>query len=83
MHINRNGPAERKHRHIVEVGLSLLAYASMPLKYWDEAFQTAVYLINHLPSKVIESQTPMEYLFGNSSDYSLIRIFGYACWPNL
>jgi histone deacetylase 1/2 len=49
----QNGPAERKHRHIVEVGLSLLAYASMPLKYWDEAFLTAVYLINRLPSKVI------------------------------
>jgi hypothetical protein len=26
----------------VEVGLSLLAYASMPLKFWDEAFLTAV-----------------------------------------
>jgi histone deacetylase 1/2 len=29
----QNGPTECKHRHIVEVGLSLLAYASMPLKY--------------------------------------------------
>jgi histone deacetylase 1/2 len=34
----QNGSAERKHRHIVEVGLALLANASMPLKYWDEAF---------------------------------------------
>jgi histone deacetylase 1/2 len=34
----KNGSAERKHRHIVEVGLALLANASMPLKYWDEAF---------------------------------------------
>jgi hypothetical protein len=25
----------------------------------------------------------MEHLFGNSSDYSLLRIFGCACWPNL
>jgi histone deacetylase 1/2 len=49
----QNGSAEHKHRHIVEVGLSLLAYASMPLKYWDEAFLTAVHLINRLPSKVI------------------------------
>jgi len=29
----QNGSAERKHRHIVEVGLSLLAHASMPLKF--------------------------------------------------
>jgi histone deacetylase 1/2 len=26
----QNGSAERKHRHIVEVGLSLLAHAAMP-----------------------------------------------------
>ena len=29
----QNGLAERKHRHIVEVGLALLANASMPLKF--------------------------------------------------
>jgi hypothetical protein len=79
----QNGPAERKHRHIVEVGLSLLAYASTPLKYWDEAFLTTVYLINRFPSKVIQSQTPLERLFGDRGDYSLLRTFRCACWPNL
>lgn len=46
----QNGTAERKHRHIVEHGLALLENASMPLKYWDDAFRTYVYLINRLPS---------------------------------
>jgi hypothetical protein len=55
----------------------------MPLKYWDEAFLTALYLINRLPSKVIQSQTPMKRLFGSSGDYSLMCMFGCACWPNL
>jgi histone deacetylase 1/2 len=55
----QNGSAERKHRHIVEVGLALLANASMPLKFWDEAFFTSTYLINLLPSKVINNETPM------------------------
>jgi hypothetical protein len=55
----------------------------MPLKYWNEAFLTALYLINRLPSKVIQSQTPMEHLFSNSGDYSLLHIFGCACWLNL
>jgi histone deacetylase 1/2 len=40
----QNGSAKRKHRHIVEVGLALLANAGMPLKFWDEAFLTATYL---------------------------------------
>jgi hypothetical protein len=44
-HIHQqNGLAERKHRHIVEVGLSLLAHVGMPLKFWDEAFSTAAYI---------------------------------------
>lgn len=42
----QNGATKRKHRHIVEVGLTILANASIPLKFWDEAFVTAVFLIN-------------------------------------
>ena len=79
----QNGSAERKHRHIVEVGLSLLAYASMPLKFWDEAFLAAAYLINRTPSRVIQFATPLDRLFGQRPDYSSLRVFGCACWPNL
>jgi histone deacetylase 1/2 len=58
----QNSSAERKHRHIVEVGLALLANASMPLKFWDDAFITATYLINMLPTKVLNFYTPTERL---------------------
>jgi histone deacetylase 1/2 len=75
----QNGSAERKYRHIVEVGLSLLAHASMPLKFCDETFLTTVHLINRLPSRVINQDTPFERLFFNSSDYSSLRIFVCAC----
>jgi hypothetical protein len=34
----QNGSTERKHRHIVEVGLALLANAHMPLKFWMKPF---------------------------------------------
>jgi histone deacetylase 1/2 len=79
----QNGSAERKHRHIVEIGLALLAHASMPLKFWDEAFLAAVYLINRMPSKTIQNSTPLECLFKQKPDYSSLRTFGCACWPNL
>jgi histone deacetylase 1/2 len=79
----QNGSAERKHRHIVEVVLSLLAHASLPLKFWDEAFITATYPINRLPSKVIDNQTPLERLLHQKPDYSVLRTFGCACWPNM
>jgi histone deacetylase 1/2 len=79
----QNGAAERKDRHIIEVGLSLLANASMPLKYWDEAFLAATYLINRTPTKLLQYSTPLETLFHDKPDYSSLRVFGCACWANL
>jgi histone deacetylase 1/2 len=79
----QNGSAEIKHRHIVEVGLSLLAQASMPLKFWDEAFLTATYLINRVPSRVIDHDTPLERLLQEKPNFNLLRTFGCAVWPNL
>jgi IS30 family transposase len=79
----QNGSAERKRHHIVEVGLSLLAHASMPLKYWDEAFLAATYLINRLPTKTLDFSSPLECLFKEKSSYLGLRTFGCTCWPNL
>jgi hypothetical protein len=60
-----------------------MAHASMPLKYWDEAFLASTYLINHLPTKVLDFSSPLEVLFKEKPNYSGMRTFGYACWPNL
>jgi hypothetical protein len=79
----QNGSAERKHRHIVEVGLSLLAHAHMPLKYWDETFVAATYLINRLPTKILGLSTPLEKLFKEKPNYIGMHTFGCACWSNL
>jgi hypothetical protein len=52
------------------MGLALLTYASMPLKYWDEAFLAAVYLINRIPTKLLAYDTPIHKLFRVTPDYS-------------
>jgi hypothetical protein len=65
------------------MGLTLLAHASMPLKYWDEAFLTVVYLINRTPSKLLAYDTPLHKLLGATLDYSSFHTFRCACWPNL
>lgn len=61
----------------------MLAQSHMPLRFWDEAFHTACFLINRMPSKVIGNDTPINKLFGVEPDYSSLRTFGCACWPNL
>jgi hypothetical protein len=73
----QNGAAERKHRHIVEVGLFLLAHTHMPLKFWDEVFLAATYLINRTPSKVIDFETPLERLYNTKPDYASLRVFAF------
>jgi histone deacetylase 1/2 len=79
----QNGTAERKHRHIVETGLTLLAHAGVPYRFWSDAFSTACFLINRLPSRVVGMQTPLERLLGEKPDYTFFKVFGYACWPHL
>jgi histone deacetylase 1/2 len=79
----QNGIAERKHRHIVETGIALLAHSSLPVRFWDEAFLTAVYLINRMPAQNLQNTAPLTCLRGEHPDYSFLRAFGCACWPNL
>ncbi|GJV96906.1 retrovirus-related pol polyprotein from transposon RE1 [Tanacetum coccineum] len=65
-----NGTAERRHQHIVETGLSLLHFSSLPFHYWSHVFQAAVYLINRLPSSVLSFKSPFEMLFHKIPNYS-------------
>jgi histone deacetylase 1/2 len=53
------------------------------LKFWDQAFLTTSYLINIMPSKVINNTNLVECLFEMVPDYKTLRVFGCACWPNL
>lgn len=57
-----NGISERKHRHIVETGLTLLSTASIPVTYWTYAFAAAIYLINRLPTPVLSQSSPFHKL---------------------
>ena len=79
----QNGRVERKHRHVVEVGLSLLAHASIPLKYWPFAFQSALYLINRLPSSVLNFSSPYKTLYHCLPNYSFLRVYGCTYYPFL
>ncbi|KAL5537784.1 hypothetical protein UlMin_045380 [Ulmus minor] len=77
----QNGRVERKHRHVVETGLAMLAHASMPLKYWFYAFQAAIYLINRMPTRVLQYVSPYSILFHKNPDYMLMKVFGCLCYP--
>ncbi|CAJ2656182.1 unnamed protein product [Trifolium pratense] len=77
----QNGVAERKNRHLLEVARALLFASKVPNYLWGEAVLTAAYLINRVPSKVLNFKTPIHIFkecFPNdrvSNDLTL-KIFG-------
>ena len=62
-------------------GLTLLAHANIPFRYWTYAFQTSVQLINYMPSKVIQNSCPFELLYKKAPKYNDLKIFGCAAYP--
>jgi len=60
-----------------------LADSHVPQKYWDEACLTSCYLINRLPTPLLQNKSPFEKLFHRTPDYKFLKVFGCACFPNL
>ena len=54
----------------------------LPLKYWDEAFRTCVF-VTKLPTLIRKNKTPLELLFCTKPAYSQLKVFSYICYPNL
>ncbi|CAN1337340.1 Retrovirus-related Pol polyprotein from transposon TNT 1-94 [Linum perenne] len=58
----QNGLAERKNRHLLEVARASMFTHHIPKYLWGEAVLTATYLINRLPSRVLNFKTPRQVL---------------------
>lgn len=56
----QNGLAERKNRQLLEVVRASLFGMNMPRFYWGEAIKSAAYLINRIPSRVLNFETPLQ-----------------------
>lgn len=53
----QNGVVKRKNRHLLDVVRTLLLESFIPSKFWVEALSIAIYLINQLPSQVLNFKT--------------------------
>lgn len=54
--------------------------ANLPLSFWGECILTAAFLINKLPTPILEYKSPHQVLMGNTSSYSSLRVFGCLCF---
>lgn len=53
----------------------------MPLQYWWIAFETAVYLINRMPTATPCNMSPCQKSFNNVPVYDGLKVFGCNCFP--
>ncbi|RVW38972.1 Retrovirus-related Pol polyprotein from transposon TNT 1-94 [Vitis vinifera] len=58
----KNGVAERKNKHLMEVARSLMIASNVPKQLWGEVVLTATYLINRMPYRILQFKTPCQIL---------------------
>ena len=51
----KNGKIEQTHQCIIDVRLTILFYANLPLSFWFDVFLVIVYLNNRLSSWVLQN----------------------------
>ena len=78
---SQNGKSERKIRSINNIVRTLMCHASFPLQFWPHVLNTATYLLNILPSKLLGNLTPTHLLYHKSPSYKNLRVFEYLCFP--
>ena len=68
---------------MTEIGLALIFHSHLSLRFWVDAFSTAAYIINHLPTLFLEGMFPFELLYGSSPNYENFHPFSCRVYPCL
>ena len=78
---SQNGVVERKNRHLLETARTLLFQLHVPKHFWTDNVSTACFLINRMPSSVLNWVTPFQTLFPHKSLFPIEpRVFGCTCF---
>jgi hypothetical protein len=75
-----NGVSERKNRTVMEMSRCILFEKKLPRFIWVEAVNTSVYLLNRLPTKFVQSKTPVEAWSGFRPTAKHLKAFGSLCY---
>jgi len=72
----RNGISERLNQTLKKNARTMMKAKKLPAYLWSEAVNTANYLKNISPTKVLNKLTPHEVLYNKLPNYNNLHIFG-------
>ncbi|XP_058784297.1 uncharacterized protein LOC131659073 [Vicia villosa] len=72
----QNGRVERKHQHLLNVGRALLFKSKLPKNFWPYAILHATFIINKLPTQVLDNLSPHYILHNEVPDMHSLKFFG-------
>lgn len=72
----QNGVVEQRNRTVLAMAMSLLKSKFIPGRMWGEAVKHAVYVLNHVPTKVMIGITPYEVWTCRKPSVEHLKVFG-------
>lgn len=79
----QNGIVERRHTTLLEWSWVLMFWSVLPLNFWPFSILTAAWILNRIPSHMLDRISPYEVLFGDAPDYSQMKPFGCPAYCHI
>ncbi|KAG8487897.1 hypothetical protein CXB51_018808 [Gossypium anomalum] len=76
----QNGVSERKNRTVMDMAKCLLFQSKLPNKFWAEAVNISVHLLNKPPTHAVKEKKPFEAWYGLKPSISHLKVFGCVCY---
>ena len=71
----QNGVVERRNRILMDMVRSMISITKLPQSLWGEALQTAMYILNRVPSKSVP-KTPFELWTNRKPSLNHLKVWG-------
>jgi hypothetical protein len=78
----QNARVERKHQHILNITRALLFQSNLPKPFWSYATTHVVFIMNRVPSPILNNQSPYFLLHKKRFDLHQLKVFGSLAYAS-
>jgi len=78
----QNARVERKHQHILNIIKAFLFQSHLPKSFWSYAAVHTVFIMNRVPSPVLQNQSPYFLMHKTQPDLHQLKVFGSLAYAS-